>query len=237
MKNKKALDHIRNTQVGHIQIDYRICCAMINFNFKPCIPDGIDTAKIANRIKKRSSKKYNELEPLLKMRFTSTIKSVDIQSLSDFPKLTLSQIRKRITFGSFKIRQSQSYIPQIIQHSKMYMLQQKHIEKYVSNENLIDFTDTKIFAVLIPSRHKRGKKPEPKNSKTKKLTKKKYLSIKSINDNRKKNEIDPKSFKTYYKVFVQYKPCNDSQKENLMKPYDHLKSIILHFTVSQKRYF
>ena len=87
------------------------------------------------------------------MRFTSTINIVDIQSLSDFPRLTLSQIRKRITLESFKIKQSQSYIPQIIQNSNIYMLQQKHVEKHVSNDILLaELKDTKIIGVLIPSR-------------------------------------------------------------------------------------
>jgi hypothetical protein len=52
LKNKKALDNIRNTEAGHIQIDYRICCAMANYNFVPCIPDGNHTVEIANRIKR-----------------------------------------------------------------------------------------------------------------------------------------------------------------------------------------
>jgi hypothetical protein len=40
LKNKKALDNISNSQLGHIQMDYRICCAMANFNMVICIPDG-----------------------------------------------------------------------------------------------------------------------------------------------------------------------------------------------------
>ncbi|CAF0983415.1 unnamed protein product, partial [Brachionus calyciflorus] len=39
LKNFKALDNIRNTQAGHIQIDYRITCAMINFTHKRSCPD------------------------------------------------------------------------------------------------------------------------------------------------------------------------------------------------------
>ena len=67
IKNKKALDNVRNTQIGHIQVDYRICCAMANFTMIPCIPDGKLTIQIAKRIKKRCLKKQNKLSRLLMM--------------------------------------------------------------------------------------------------------------------------------------------------------------------------
>ena len=69
-KVKEALDNIRNTVAGHIQIDYRICCAMWNFNMK-------DSAKIATKIRKRCLKRQNKLESLLEMKFTSTVKSTN----------------------------------------------------------------------------------------------------------------------------------------------------------------
>ena len=117
MKNKKALDNIRNTEVGHIAIDYRICCGMWNFTMKPCIPDGSDSTQIAKSIKKRCMKKENKLQSLLDMRFTSTLINEDITTISDFPMLSLKQIRKRITFGSFKLKQCPSYVGQVFDFS------------------------------------------------------------------------------------------------------------------------
>jgi hypothetical protein len=56
LKNKKALDNISNSQLGHIQMDYRICCAMANFNMVIFIPDGKNSVEIAKRIRKRCLK-------------------------------------------------------------------------------------------------------------------------------------------------------------------------------------
>ena len=137
MKNNKALDNIRNTQAGHILIDYRICCAMLNFNMKPCVPDGKDTVEIAKRIKKRCLKKQNKMESLLEMKFTTTVISSDIKTISDFPQLKLSQIRKRITLGSFKLRQCQSYVEQIEQHGKVYLLKNKNIKDHVRHPKIL----------------------------------------------------------------------------------------------------
>jgi hypothetical protein len=37
----------------HIQIDYRLACAMINFTHKPCCPDGSNAKELARIIKKK----------------------------------------------------------------------------------------------------------------------------------------------------------------------------------------
>jgi hypothetical protein len=69
-------------------MDYRICCAMINFNFRPCVPDGENTTQIAKRIKNKCLKTKNQLLPLLNMSFTATIKSSDLKTIIGFPKLS-----------------------------------------------------------------------------------------------------------------------------------------------------
>ena len=40
LKKLLSLDNVRDTVVGHIQIDYRIACAMHNFSFKEIRTDG-----------------------------------------------------------------------------------------------------------------------------------------------------------------------------------------------------
>ena len=202
LKNMKSLDNIRNTQAGHILIDYRICCAMLNFNLKPCIPDGKDTITIAKRIKKKSLKRQNKLSSLLMMKFTSTVESIEIKTIEDFPKLTLSQIRRHITLGSFKLRQSQSYIDEILKYGRAFILNKNHIEKYFTVPKLKEsLIKSKVIAVLIPSRHSRGKKVKSKNA---------------IAD----DSFDPKNFIKYYKCFIQY----ESNKKILEKQYRLVKS-------------
>ncbi|CAF1002651.1 unnamed protein product [Brachionus calyciflorus] len=88
IKNFKALDNIRNTQAGHIQIDYRITCAMINFTHKPTCPDKENAKKIAVKLKEKLDFENNLLSGLLKRQFgTKEIFSIDHNSIKDFPKL------------------------------------------------------------------------------------------------------------------------------------------------------
>jgi hypothetical protein len=203
LKNKKALDYIRNNQAGHILIDYRICCAMANFNNIPCIPDGKYTNQIANRIRKRCLKKENKLGSLLLMTLPDfkSLPISEINNIEGFPQLSLLQFQKRITLGSFKIRQSKSYLDQIIKHGTFYTLNENQIIKHISSEKSnLELINTKIIAVFILSRHKRGKK----NNKT------------------ETGDTDPKNFISYYKVFIQFKPTDKNAKQG----YKNIKSIM-----------
>jgi hypothetical protein len=197
LKNKKALDNIRNSQAGHILIDYRICCAMSNFSMKLCNPDGEDSIEIAKNIRKRSKTTENHLSSLLKMRFTSALKYHCIQEINDFPQLTLNQFYKQVTFSSFKLRQCQSYLEQLIINGKVHCLEQSGIKNFLSNENIIqkDLNHTKIIAVQIPSRHKHSRK---KNAE-------------------KNNKMDTYSFSNCYKVFVQYISTVNVNEKHILK--------------------
>jgi len=176
---------------------------MVNFNFVPCIPDGKNSIEIAKRIKKRCVKKQNKLSNLLKMSlpdFKSQPVS-DIKSVDDFPQLTLSQFKRRITLGSFKIRQCRSYIEQIINNGTIYLVNDKQLLRHGLNLTVQnEIKDTKIMACFIISRHKRGKK----NKKT------------------ESNDVDPRNYTTYYKVFIQYRPIDINDKNE--KQYENIKS-------------
>ena len=206
LKNSQALDNIRNTQAGHIQIDYRNCCAMLNFNFKPCITDGEKAVTIARRIRIRSGIKKNALESLLKMRFTSSVSKIDVKDVDDFPKITPQVMIEKITLGSFKVRQCLSYMKQMIQNSKVYHL--TGMEKHITDSQVLNDLQQhhhKILAVEMTSRHKRGKKT--------KISTKKPI-----------DPLDTKNFRTNYKVFVQYNPVNtttalENNGSNAIKRY------------------
>ncbi len=53
LKRHMALNNRRNTEVGHLQIDYRITCAMLNYLHKSCCADGINSESIANRLNRK----------------------------------------------------------------------------------------------------------------------------------------------------------------------------------------
>ena len=177
---------------------------------KPCIPDGKDSVQIAKSISKRCLKKENKLESLLELRFTKKLVSVNIETINDFPQLTLKQLKNRITFGSFKLRQCLSYVGQVIDYGKAFFIQENMIEKYITHPKIKkELQYCKIISVQIPSRHKRGKKWKPKS-----------------NPN-EDNNVDPKSFTHSYKVFIQYVPFKQEEGNclnQIAKPYRLIKS-------------
>lgn len=119
IKNFKALNNVRNKEISHIQIDYRIACAMCNFNHKPSCPDGQNAEQIAISIRKLAKKKLNRLEDLLTKRLdTKDLIEVNIQDIADFPRLSVEDISTNITMGSFKLRQSKSYISDLMKNGK-----------------------------------------------------------------------------------------------------------------------
>jgi len=203
LKNKKALENIRNTQVGHILVDYRICCAMANFNLIPSITDSNYTIEIAKRIKRRSLKKQNKLSHLQKMTLPDfkSQTSLDIKSVDDFPQLSLSQFKRYITLGSYKIRQCKSYIDQFIKNGKIFFINEQQLIKHNIHQKVQnEFKETKILAVFILSRHKRGKKLKKCET----------------------SDCDPVNFTFFYKVFIQYKSLAKNVTKG--KPYKNIKS-------------
>ena len=166
-----------------------------------------DAVQIAKSISKRCTKTQNKLESLLDMRFTKNLVSVNIKTIDDFPQLTLKQLKNRITFGSFKLRQCPSYVGQVIDYGKAYFITEQIIDRYKTHPKIKDELQfSKIIAVQIPSRHKRGKK---------------WKQEKNIADH-----VDPKSFTHCYKVFIQFVP-EQNKKINYKpneKPYSLIKS-------------
>ena len=128
---------------------------------------------------------------------------MNIANIDDFPQISMSQLKIRFTLGSFKIRQSKSYVDQIIENGLIYYFDDKEIQKYVTSTKVkLELSDTKIVAVIIPSRHKRCKK----------------------NNKRDQWDMNPKNYQTYYKTFIQYAPQN---KKSLSRPFLDVKSIYL----------
>ena len=203
LKNFRALENIRNSQVGHIQIDYRIACAMINFTHKPCISDGKNSIKIAKRIKKKAKISTNNLEFLLKKRLdTKLMPSLELIKIEDFPKLKIKDIKERICFGTFQLKQSKSYLADLVKRVKAFKISSeliKQIKDKKLQKDLIS-TNSTILAAEIPSRHKRSR-----------------IKTKEI-----KNEYDQK-FKSVYKVFIHYQPYENS--------YNSIKGIFMCFYI------
>ena len=157
LKHNASLDFVRNTVLGHLGIDMRIACAIYNFTFEPILYDKPDTQKVARRLKKKADEfKENNLEFIINRRLTTTNIFTRMQ-LEDTGKLGFIQLkgrylRNKIFCGGFQYKMARkSYITDLIKRSKIYLLNpNKKLEK------LFD-PNTKIIAVKMPSRFKRGK--------------------------------------------------------------------------------
>lgn len=212
MKKFKALDNIRNTQVGHIQIDYRIACAMMNFNHKPCCPDKDKLEKIARKLKKRFKIKKNQLEFLLTKHLnTKTIPEVSLEKIDDFPKLSPKRIKNNIFLGSFQLKECKKYLNAIIQNGKAYFVSNQ-IKNKIEIENI---KEHKLIAIEITSRHKRSEYKESQSFKTN----------------------DTKRFKNNYKVFILYEPGKLSTKAIKSKNLNLITKKCIHDIIFFMIYF
>ncbi|RNA15289.1 hypothetical protein BpHYR1_026373, partial [Brachionus plicatilis] len=82
IKKFRALENVRNTAIDHMQIDYRIASAMINFSHISCSPDGNHGKKIARRMIRKSRITKNELKFLIgKHLETKLIASISISNI------------------------------------------------------------------------------------------------------------------------------------------------------------
>ena len=190
LKNKRSLDNIRNTILGHIQIDYRIVCAMINYCHKPCNADGENASKISNRMKQKAkAHKSNPLKNILKYQLgTKQIKAIRLSDISDFPRFKRKKLIKKVFFGTFQLKMSRSYIGDLIRNNEAYLVSTKIIHSFEDQSIKSSIANgSKIIAAIINSRHRRGQ-------------------IKT------QNEPSIKKFRNTYKVFILYRPNSNTTR-------------------------
>ncbi|RMZ94264.1 hypothetical protein BpHYR1_017795 [Brachionus plicatilis] len=143
LKNKKALDNIRNSEASHIVIDYRNCCAMINFDFKPSCSDGVNAGKIVKRILKKIEKKQNNLEFLLgKQLDTKEIVPINFSEIDDFPVLKRKAMQNKFFLGSFQLRQAKNYMSDLTENPTAFTRGKKKIINSQSENHIDSFKNS-----------------------------------------------------------------------------------------------
>lgn len=108
----------------------------------------------------------------------------DVSLIDNFPKLNIEEIQNDILFGSFQLRQSQSYVIDIIKNGKAYIIEEDQIKSRKKNTNVV--SKCKVIGFEIASRHKRSE----------------------LKDNKK----NAKKFRKNYKVFIKYLPHENNPK-------------------------
>jgi hypothetical protein len=135
---------------------------MINFSHKPCISDGKNSITIAKRLKEKAQINTNYLDFLLKKRLdTKLMPSLELKQIKDFPKLKINEIKERICFGSFQLKQSKSYLTDLINRVKAYKISELLI-KEIRDLNLRRELITKIRLFLQQKYHQDIKEVESK---------------------------------------------------------------------------
>ena len=141
--------------------------------------DGTAANQIANKMKSISNKSQkNKLEFFLKKQMgTAAFPEILLDEINDFPILKRKKLIKKLFLGTFHMRQSKSYVNDLLKYNKAFKLDINKAS-YLKNSNL-DLKNSKIIGTKIISRHTRGifKKGEKEGQ-----------------------------FKKTYKVILQYKP-------------------------------
>ncbi len=191
IKRNRALNHRRNREVGHLQIDYRNVCAMINFFHKSIEADSERKPQlIAERMKMKAHENENHLSMIVQMRLSGD--KIPFDQIGDFPKFSKNKMITKIFFGSYFIKQSRSYISELIKVGGVFniateKMQEKgfHIDKR-----------SKVIGVQVASRHFRGKKT-------------KKSDVKNLENDQQHDLLDIKQFRTTRKVFIHYIPYSN----------------------------
>jgi hypothetical protein len=205
IKRNLALDYRRNTELGHLQVDYRIACAMINYLHKPCQADKHNAENISrNLLKRMRNPKLNILNSLLQFDFrlsTKLVPATKLSNITDFPKLSKKKMVQKIFFGSYYLKACKSYMVDLLRNNLiceidigvLSTIQEKNMDD--SSRKIIAeaLKISKIIGCEIDSRHSRSVNPY------------------RVERNSGQEKFD-KKFKKRYKVFVQYVPFVNRSK-------------------------
>ena len=171
---------------------------MDNFQHKHCCPDGDYSKEVARRIRIKALVVENKLDFLLKRQLgTSLIPSINLSDIKDFPIIKRKTLKRKIFMGTFQLKQSKSYLADLVDRGNAFLVSKdfaklKDVITDLKLKTRLLLDKTKIIAVSITSRHKRGKKP--------------------IQNSCIINKKAPEVFKTTYKIFINYVPNVNSYR-------------------------
>jgi len=176
----------------HIQIDYRIAAAMLNFTHKPILPDKNKAKQIANLMKSRCKIKINILDFLLnKTVGTKSIFLINNDDVQDFPRFKSKELTNNIALGTFQFKLVKSYLKDIINHGYPYGVSKSLLVEIKNKKQRDELSrkNRKIIAMEILPRHGRSSKlcMEDKAG---------------LSDKNNKQKV--------YKAFVLYEPNNNN---------------------------
>jgi hypothetical protein len=143
----RALGEVKNDSLCHTFEDYKIASAIINKFYRRMFSDGDNAKEMAIEMKKKlfcdnELKSFVEINAFHKK---SLFDKIDASKVDDFPNLPLELLKKRITFGSYQLKQSLSYLAEHLNNNGKY-------EILINRQNSI-LGSSKIIQANIQSRH------------------------------------------------------------------------------------
>lgn len=180
---------------------------MLNFTHKPIHTDKDNADKVGQRLKTKLDdiQRRNVIEKLSNLRMgTIKLPHIELSQITDFPKLSKSIMARKIFYGNYYLKQSKSYLSDLLRNNKCSIISEKVIKSLTVKKDksllLNKIKKSKIICLELLSRHHRGLK-----SKNTKVTKKKNVKInKNIQVNVDHDFI--KEYRQVYKVFIEYIP-------------------------------
>ncbi|XP_065675501.1 uncharacterized protein LOC136091722 [Hydra vulgaris] len=148
----KSLEKTRNTMLPHIMTDVRIAASLINCFHVKYISDKKDGKDIAILMKIKINFK-DDLESYIlntKNKSKKHFEPIDALDLNDFPKFSIDDMRKYITFGSYQIKQSYSYLAEHLNKNGIYII--------LIDKNIQQVQNYKLISAEIQSRHSNATK-------------------------------------------------------------------------------
>lgn len=130
---------------------------MYNFCPTPCSTDNTHSEYVAKKILKKCRHTNNFMSVLLKKQFgTSDFPETSLNDVTDFPVLNKKELCFKVFLGTFQFRMCRSYVGDLINNPTGFIPTAQYL-KTIKDSIFIDkLRGSKVIAVEISSRHKRG---------------------------------------------------------------------------------
>ena len=150
----RVLDHrVENKSLPHFLEDIRIAGALVNKYSKRLLSDNGNALEMARNMLQNKNKE-NELRDLVEeKRLHRKSQFVEIAcnetEFDDFPKLSIDCMQSEITYGSYQLSQSLSYLSEQFSKNGSYLI--------LGNKHKLTQDGSKIISTKIQSRHSSAK--------------------------------------------------------------------------------
>ena len=100
---------MNNTVIPHIMQDYKIVASIINCFYRKLYSDGDKDIQVAVEMKNKIAQKNKSLTKYWN-KIDEYFKKIEAHDINDFSRLDLENVKNKITFGSYQIKNCFGYL-------------------------------------------------------------------------------------------------------------------------------